>query len=559
MQKTCRQCSAPFEVASEDLVFYEKVSPVFNGKKELIPPPTLCPDCRMQRRLAFRNEKSLYHRKCDLTGRQIISMYRPDGGYRVFEKKEWFSDKWDALEFGREIDWQRSFLDQFKELQRTVPRMSIIQQGTMINSDFCNCASNDKNCFLISGNFNEDCFFGKCNNCRSSLDCENIYRSELCYECIDCFDCYGCSWASECHNCSACHFCKSCIGCSECILCTNLHQKKFCIMNEQLSEETYHQRMNELKLSKYSVQSALRGRFAELKSEMIVKEMFGTQNEHSTGNNLNHCRNVRECYDCRDLEDGAYSQTVMESRDCMDFSFFGKGVELIYEVMTCGYACQRILFCVDCWENCSDLLYCALCIGGCKSLFGCVGLRHKEYCILNRQYTKEEYEHLVPKIIGKMRRDGEWGEFFPFPFSTFAYNETLAQIYFPLDKSSAESRGFTWADAESQQEHYLGPAYEIPDDSVDATDELTKQILRCSVTGRHYKIIPQEMKLYRQLNIPIPRKCPDQRYRERMALRNPYRLWNRQCAKCQKGVATSYQPSRPEIVYCESCYLSTVY
>ena len=31
-------------------------------------------------------------------------------------------------------------------------------------------------------------------------------------------------------------------------------------------------------------------------------------------------------------------------------------------------------------------------------------LRNKSYCILNKQYTKEEYEELVPKIIEHMMK-----------------------------------------------------------------------------------------------------------------------------------------------------------
>jgi len=31
-----------------------------------------------------------------------------------------------------------------------------------------------------------------------------------------------------------------------------------------------------------------------------------------------------------------------------------------------------------------------------------------KYCILNKQYSKEEYEELVPKIIEHMQKTGEW-------------------------------------------------------------------------------------------------------------------------------------------------------
>ena len=37
-----------------------------------------------------------------------------------------------------------------------------------------------------------------------------------------------------------------------------------------------------------------------------------------------------------------------------------------------------------------------------SNIFGCVGVQNKQYCILNKQYTKEEYEALVPKIIEHM-------------------------------------------------------------------------------------------------------------------------------------------------------------
>jgi hypothetical protein len=71
--------------------------------------------------------------------------------------------------------------------------------------------------------------------------------------------------------------------------------------------------------------------------------------------------------------------------------------------------------------NCYDSSY----------LFGCDGLRNKQYCIFNKQYTQEEYEKIVPQIIAHMQTTGEWGEFFSPSISPFGYNETIAQDYFP--------------------------------------------------------------------------------------------------------------------------------
>lgn len=58
------------------------------------------------------------------------------------------------------------------------------------------------------------------------------------------------------------------------------------------------------------------------------------------------------------------------------------------------------------WEG-NEVYYSTFCYHS-SYLFLCSGLRNASYCILNRQYTKEEYELLVPKIIEKMIQDKEW-------------------------------------------------------------------------------------------------------------------------------------------------------
>lgn len=72
--KICKQCSTSFPITDKDMKFYEKVSPVFNNKKYLIPPPTLCPDCRQQRRESVKNIHCIY--KYENTG--VVSTYSPD-------------------------------------------------------------------------------------------------------------------------------------------------------------------------------------------------------------------------------------------------------------------------------------------------------------------------------------------------------------------------------------------------------------------------------------------------------------------------------------------------
>ncbi|MBU0626264.1 hypothetical protein KKG31_00500 [Patescibacteria group bacterium] len=58
----------------------------------------------------------------------------------------------------------------------------------------------------------------------------------------------------------------------------------------------------------------------------------------------------------------------------------------------------RALFSLNSFADCSNIYYCEHCFG-CDHCFGCVSLKNKKYCILNKQYSKEEYEKIVGQII----------------------------------------------------------------------------------------------------------------------------------------------------------------
>ncbi|QQR83294.1 hypothetical protein IPJ72_05850 [Candidatus Peregrinibacteria bacterium] len=165
---------------------------------------------------------------------------------------------------------------------------------------------------------------------------------------------------------------------------------------------------------------------------------------------------------------------------------------------------------------------------------------------------------LMPKIIEHMKKTGEWGNFFSQACNPFSYNESVAQLHYPKTKDEALAKGFTWRD-ETQSKSYRGPIYNIPDQISQVDQEITKQILICEVTGKPYKIIPQELKFYQQFQLPIPRRCPDQRRIDRLEKRQPRTLFDRNCAECQNPIQTTYAPDRPEKVLCEPCYLKEVY
>jgi hypothetical protein len=121
--KTCKVSGQPFPITQKDLDFYDKVSPIFNGVKYLIPTPTLCPEERQRRRLAFRNERTLYKRVSDFNGKSLVSNYSPDKPYKIYTPEQRRGDERDPLEYGKDVDFTMSFLQQFNTLREAVPQI----------------------------------------------------------------------------------------------------------------------------------------------------------------------------------------------------------------------------------------------------------------------------------------------------------------------------------------------------------------------------------------------------------------------------------------------------
>jgi hypothetical protein len=553
--KTCLLSGQEFTITDEDLAFYEKMD---------VPTPTLCPEERLRRRLARRNERNLYRRKCDATEKNIISVYTPDTPFPVYDNKYWWSDAWDPLSYEQDFDFSRPFFEQFDEMRKKIPRINIMLSHCE-NCDWSPYGVYSKDCYLsVSSNWSEEvhyCF--QTNHSNTCLDCALSQKLELCYETINCKNCFELMFSQFCENCSDSWFLKNCIGCKNCFGCVNLKNKEFYFLNEKCSRETYFEKLKNLGLHKHSNLKNMRAHFAEFTKKNSHRFMFGRNNEDSSGDNLFDSKNAHHCFDAANLEDCAYvSQCPTKAKDCHDANYM-PGSELIFEVLSGvnNYNSKCNLYA---WDI-KDSDYNEECFFS-NDLFGCVGLKHQEFCIFNKKYTPEEYYKLRNKIITHMQRpvpDGtgkiEWGEFFPIEMSPFAYNETIAQGYLPLTKTEALKRGYKWRDEEdtdrgAQPEH----PYEIPDDINDINDSILDEILYCETTHKPFKIQKSELDFYRKVNLPIPRFHPDERHKQRMALRNPQKLYSRLCGECKKDIQTTYAPDRPEKIFCEKCYYEVV-
>jgi len=575
MEKNCRQCTAAFEVTEIDLAFYDKISPVFENRKYGVPPPTHCPDCRQVRRLAACNEFNLYPSQCDLCKKNMISQFEPNSGYTVYCRECWHSDKWDSRSYGREFDFDRPFFEQFGELRKAVPVQGLDVQATVLNSDYIHYAGSSKNCYLIMhADFCEDCYYGY--GFKQNTACVDGFYNlhcELCYDCIDCHKCYQLTGSQDCMNCHTSSFLRDCIGCKNCFLCVGLREKEFCLENKQLTREEYRMRIASIDLRSYATYQNCKEQRKALEKNHAFKEYQGHNLENCSGNHLNNCKNVRESYDCEDVEDGNHCyQVILAAKNVHDIYQYGTNLQSSYECAICGEDSYHLLFSFGCHMGCWGL-WCCFYMESSKDCFGCTYMQRQRYCILNKQYSKKEYEKLVPKIIEHMQRDGgamnrasgastgSWGEFFPASISQFGYNKTTAQMYEPRTEDQARAIGARWSSYESPapKVEKIIPADMLPDSLDQIPDDILNWAIRCEVTGKPFKITPQELRFYRKMGLPIPRRSWFERHLDRFRQRNPRKLWKRNCMKCGKEMQTTYSPERSEIVYCEECYLKEVY
>ena len=558
MQLHCKQCQAPYTVTDEDRAFLKMLSPKIGQNTFALPEPTHCPDCRQLRRQAAVNQMHLHKNICGLTKKPVISNFRKDSGFTVYTQSAWWGDGWDPLSYGRDYDFNKSFFEQYKELSRAVPYPSLTTAYTYDeNCDYTNYSGKNKNCYLIfDSDESRDCYYCySINGCKDCIDCHRVRRSELTAHAMDCLQCYNCSFVQDCSNCADSLFLKNCTSCKHCIMCSNITNKEYHIENKPVYKEDF-ERVQKSLASREAIDST-RAHFDAFVLQFPQKSMRGFMNENCTGDYLLQSKNAYQCFDGESLWDCRYSyQSPLPLKNSMDTEQCGEA-ENMYESSNCVYNAHTVLFSASCWP-CRYELYCTFC-SSCSNCFGCCSLKHKQYCILNKQYTQPEYEALVAKIVEHMKSTGEWGQFFPASLALFPYNETVAADHREMTKEEATGLGYTWAEREDDLEGTTEASFTPPSTIAEAQDDCTEKRLSCTGCKHPFKITMQELSLLRRKNLPLPTECFLCRHRARMARRNPRKLYDRKCENCRKGIETTYSPERPEKVFCEECYVKTVY
>ena len=370
-ERTCNECSLKFNIEQEDIAFLRMLR---------VPPPTLCPSCRLQRRISFRcSIRPIFHKKtCNAPehSEQVISFYNEDNPVVVYDDDFYRSDNWDALTFGASYDPTKPFFKEFDDFSKKVPRSTLAKDPQSVNSDFVLTGKAAKNCYYVAVPYlSENLQYGFTGaRSKDCIDFVNLDESEFCYRCAESMRLFNSRFCYSSYDCVDSAFLFDCRNCISCFGCTNLRNKKYCFFNEQLTKEEYERRVGEIDLGSYKTQQELQKRFNTLKKTAIHKNLEIQKSENVTGNQLYHCRDCVETF--RVLFGGEnlrYCAFLDKATDSMDF-WGGVGVTLMYESTGCTDASgMRFSWVI---RTGLDSEYCIEC-QDIKNCFGCVGLKKK--------------------------------------------------------------------------------------------------------------------------------------------------------------------------------------
>jgi len=516
----------------------------------------------------------LYKRKCNLCGEIKLSMYHPDAPYVVYCDRCWWSDKWDSKDFGIDYDPKRNFLEQWNELLSRTPILGLsIDKVTSDLSPYTNHVGNAKNCYLIyySDHVLDSAYNYQLTNSKNVYDSGSVMESENVYDTSNLFKSYniigGVSNNTTSYDCS---FIRDCEGSHHCFIATNLRNQSYVFMGKKLNKEEYENKIKEIDLGSYKQYQFWKNKADEFLKNSVPRPKWETLTVNSTGSYVFQSKNCKECFDVTNCEDSKFLMLIKlkKVKDSYDYTDWGENAELIYEGITIGNGANNVKFTHESGHNIRDIEYSKLSTGGANH-FGCVSIKKTEYCILNKQYRKEEYIKLKRKIVDDMDSNPyistsghiyKYGEFFPPEFSPHFYNDTFASKFNSLSKEQIISKGLKWNDIEKKEYEISIRNNEIPDRIKDVKDDILNEVIQCKNCVRGFKIIHQELQFLRKHNLPLPRECPFCRVGEKIdkSILN-MKIHNRECDKCKTSFTTHYSKDRAPTIYCIDCYKKEFY
>ncbi len=549
-ERVCKQCAQRFNIEKEDIGFYRMLR---------VPPPLLCPRCRVRTRRAFTNYTTFFKKKCNVPGHNemLISQIPEGGPSPIFDFDYYWSGDWDPMNYGSSFDEKKQFFEQFDNIKKQVPQAANTGDPMSVDSEYAAYGVQLKNCYYVFGGMNaENVQYGNWPmHSRDDVDVLVSWSSDKCFDIVHVRDCYHCFFTYFSKYCLESAFLYDCRNCEYCFGCVNLRNKKYNFFNTQLSEEEYERKMEEINLGNASELERWKDKFLELLRESPKRISLNEQSVRSSGNLLENCKDCYRCFFVVGGENLRYDDFQLAAKDSMDV-FLGTKPEKCYFTVS-PYDGFEIKFSSMLRGQCHNLEY-SMNMRSCDNCFGCVGLVNKKFCILNVQYSEDEYWRKLDEIKTAMLKNGEYGEFFPIKLSPFPYNASLAQLSDPLSEEEAKREGIWYVVGEHSEfsgkivdSATIGDIEEVSDDILDSA-------LASRGTGRLFRLTKAELAFYKKEHIAIPEFHPEERMKLRFGWLNNLVLEELPCSLCGTPVIGMPPQGMRDHVVCDECHKKVI-
>jgi len=310
-------------------------------------------------------------------------------------------------------------------------------------------------------------------------------------------------------NCYDMWFCSNCIWCSDCIACDKLENQTYCIKNKQYSKEEYDRLKDKILSDKWHYTTSS-SKLNNLWSNNGSTNVVGSFLVNST-----------------DITNGYYSYNIKTGRNIMYMWWAGEN-ENMYDIFV-GWAIQwQHFYAVQGAWN-SEHIYCSIGINDSAGIFysmycsqcsfclWCIGLQNKQFCILNKQYSKEEWHQKVDEIFAQMEQDGTLWEFFPPSMNPFYFNDTAAYLIDPTFTKEEVTKLWYLRRDEPIKVDIPASAEVVQTSELDQYEwfdsqwkwsihsSILKKII-IDTQGNYYRIVQMEYDFLVKHGLPLPRK-----------------------------------------------------
>lgn len=442
---------------------------------------------------------------------------KTDRVWKVVSVSEFNEIKAELTKLWRDFDSNKSFFENYSDLLKSISYPARITDLNVENWEFADSVLMSKNVYLsyiiIEWCENILYTFYSQDYCKNVLNSVMVWdHCDIVFSSVAILQSFKVFYSKFITNWNNIWFSTNLIWCSECIFCDNLENKKYHINNKEYSKEEYLEKKKEILKDK--------SRFEEYFSKLNKKsENFGSVNV-----------NWQFCINSNDVENGHFTYRLTNWRNVL-FVWDKWWRRNVLDTICSDQAWEWDIYaCCNLWtaQNAyfsdsviwTNIYYSNFCFD-CSNLFGCFGLQNKQYCILNKQYEKDEWYKKVDEILSSMEKDWTFWKFLSPEYNPFYLNDTLAWIIWGFTKKDSEEKGYLWRDAPYK--------VDIPEwTTVISTDEISKyelydadwnfaldtEIMKIVIKDENwdfYRIIPMEFDFHKKYSLPFSRFHPTKR------------------------------------------------